>query len=549
MTAIDSRVKQLIATGDGLFSDLSQWNNMRQETAELFYPMRSDFTGPLPIGTDFQSGLMDSFPVQARDTLGNMPHAMTRQGSWFSVSTGDDEFDKDHENTIWFEKSRKAMRRVMYATTANFVAATIENDQDYVTFGNGILSVEENASRSGLIYKAHHPRDVVWMVNADGKIDHVQRTILMSARNVCRKWKGNVHPDIEKIAQDKPNDKVKIRHILMPMDEIYGDDRKALRKYKRHPFLSAYIDIDHQCFLGQSGMPVFNYIISGWRKLSNVMPAFSPATLNCLPDSRMLQSLARILLEQGEKALDPPIAARGEIFRDAVNLYAGGLTYVDLESDQSIQDVLHVLENKGQLSFGMEMKQDVRELIADSMLLNKLFLPPVDKEKMTAFETNARLDEVRRAALPFFGPYDSECNLPLCEVTFEMMVNAKAIPPTPEALDGTDITFRFEGPLNTLEGRQAVQAHSETIAIITSAAALDKSIAADYDLRTATQDAVRGTGAKPEWFVDKEQADQAKQDVADLDDAATAIDLLSGGAQAAGAVADTTLKLQQAGAV
>lgn len=544
---MDLRAKRLVEIGDSLFEAQKPWNNLRQEIAELFYPMRSDFTSPLPIGTDFQSGLMDSYTVQARETLGNMPHAMVRQGDWFSVSTGDDDLDENHANMEWFEKTKKVMRKEMYATTANFSAALIEHDHDFVTFGNGCITIEENVSRNGLIYKAHHPRDVVWMTNADGKDDHVQRNITMTARNICKRWKGKAHTDIEKCAEKEPNKTFKLRHVLMPVDDIYGDDKASRKLYGRNKFASMYVDVEHQMLLGEAGMPVFNYIISGWRKLANLMYAFSPATLNCLPDGRMLQDLARILLEQGEKAVDPPTVAKGEIFRDAVNLYAGGLTYVDLEADEKIQEVFQVLENKGHLGFGMEMKQDVRALISDSMLLSKLFLPPVDKEKMTAFETNARLDEVRRAALPFFGPYETEVNLQTCDVTFEMLVNARIIPAPPRELDDTDITFKFEGPLNTLEGRQTIQAYQESFAIVTAASEIDPTIKADYDIRKATQDAVRGTGAKPDWFVDPEDAEAAQQEIADTAGAASAIDLLGGGAAAAKDVADTTLKLREAG--
>lgn len=544
---VDSRAKRLVEIGDGLFSAQTPYNNIRQEIAEIFYPMRSDFTATLPLGPDFQTGVMDSFSVQSRETLGNMPHAMTRQGEWFGVSTGDDDLDEDHSNMEWFESTKKSMRKQMYATTSNFVAATIEADHDFVTFGNSILSVEENASRNGLIYKAHHPKDNVWMANADGKIDHNQRALEMTARNVCRNKRWDVHPDIEKIAREKPNTPIKLRHILMSIDDIYGDDMKMLRKFRGKPFLSVYVDVERQKILGEAGMPVFNYIISSWRKLSNLMYAFSPATLNCLPDGRMLQQLAMIILETGERAIDPPIVAKDNLFRDGYRAYAGGLTMADLDGKESLDDVIKVMEQRGQLGFGVEMKQDVRALISESMLLSKLFLPST--KDMTAFETQARIDEVRRAALPFFGPYESEFNLPICDVTFEMMINARAIPPTPESLDNSEITFKFQGPLNTLEGRQTIQAGTESMSFIEAASKLDPATRADYDVRKITQDVVRGTGAKPDWFIDQEQADQNKETIDQTGQAVQAATLLAGGAEAAGNVADATLKLQQAGAV
>jgi hypothetical protein len=71
------------------------------------------------------------------------------------------------------------------------------------------------------------------------------------------------------------------------------------------------------------------------------------------------------------------------------------------------------------------MRQDVRNMIAESFLINKLMLP--NAREMTAFETQARLDEYRRAALPFFGPIESEYHLKLLEVTFDMMLANKRL--------------------------------------------------------------------------------------------------------------------------
>lgn len=513
---------------------------------ELCHPMRSDYMSPLTPGTDFMTGLMDSYMVQARETLGNMPNAMLRQGDWFNVSTGNEEQDEIPENMAWFDKAKEATRNFIYAPRANFVAATVEADHDWVSMGNPVLSVEENTARNGLLFKAWHPKDNAWMMDGDGQIDHNQRNLPMTARNICKRWK-NCHSEIHKAAEKEPNRVFKLRHILMPVDDIYGDDRAKRRQYAKKPWISMYVDCEHNEILGESGMPVFNYIIPRWRTLSNITIGFSPATINCLPDGRMLQQLARILLEQGEKAVDPPTVAKGEMFRDAVNLYAGGMTYVDLEEDEKLQDKLMVLDSHGQLGFGIEMKQDVRNLIAESFLLNKLMLPSA--HEMTAFETNARLDEFRRAALPFFGPIESEYHLKLLDVTFEMLLANRAIPAPPESLEGTDITFKFEGPLNTLEGRQTIASYQESMQIIAAGAQFNEKLPQRYDLDKMTKDAVRGTGAKADWFIDEEAEAQIDAENAQAAELAKTAAILNAGGATAKTIGEGTQALQQAGLV
>lgn len=545
---MDSRAKELVQIGESLFSKKRQWDELCQDIAENFYPMRSDFTESFTLGTDFSTDLMESFPVQARETLGNAPSSMLRQGpDWFSVSTGIEEIDEEPANARWLEDAKRDFRRQIYDRRAHFVRSTGEADHDYVTFGTAILSVEENPSREHFLFRVWHPKECAWMVNDSGIIDHMQRSMPMTARNMKMKWKDKLHQDVLKAAEIAPTTEFKVRHVVLPFEEIYGGDKAKRRQYKDSPFCSFYVDCDHEMVLGEGPLPVFNYVVPRWRTVSGFPQGFSPATINALPDGRMLQKLARIILEAGEKAVDPATIAKGEIFRDAVNMYAGGMTYVDLEEDEDIREVFHTIESGKNLSVGMEMKQDVRNLIAESFLLNKLMLPSA--REMTAFETQARLDEFRRAALPFFGPIESEYHLPLLDVAFQMAVRNQAfdIKEMPKALADRDVTFTFESPLNTAEGRQNVQAFQESVQILAGAAAFDKTIPTLMDFKKMTKDAVRGTRAPADWFNDEEVQQSEEEAQTQSDGLMKAAELLQGGAAVGGQVADASLKMQQAG--
>jgi len=544
---MDSRARELIRIGSGLFSKKSMWDSLAQEIAEHFHPMRSDFTQSFSLGTDFATGLMDSYPVQARETLGNMPNAMLRQGDWFKVGTGEEDIDEDKLNAEWLEYATKSYRKLVYDRRALFVKATVESDHDYVTFGNGVLSVEESPTRDHLLYRAWHPKLCAWMENEAGQIDHLQRKAPMTARAMARRWAKNLHSGIRQAVEKDPTKEFSVRHIVLPVDEIYGDDRKAMRRYRDMPFVSIYVDCDHELILGEGPLPVFNYVVPRWRTVSGFPQGFSPATINSLPDGRSLQVLARIILEQGEKAVDPPVIGKGDIFRDAVNLYAGGMTFVDLEDADDIRKVFQTVDTGGNLNIGAEMKADTRNLIAEAFLLNKLMLP--NTREMTAYETQARLEEFRRAALPFFGPIESEYHLPLLDIGFQIALRNGAfdLRDMPDALAGQEITFTFDTPLNTVEGRQNVQAFMESVQIIAAAAQFDQTIPQRWNLPKMVDDAVRGAGAPSDWEVDEEvkaEAEEQQRTVAGLQKAAA---MLQGGAQVGKDVAEATVALEQAG--
>lgn len=542
----DSRAKELCRIGSTLFTKKGPWDSLCQEIADNYYPLRSDFTRELALGDDFSTGLMESFPVQSRETLGNAPYAMLRQGDWFEVKTGREEIDEDPAAARWLEYATKRYRRLVYDRRANFVSSTNEVDHDWVAFGNGVISVEESPTRDHMLFRAWHPRDCAWMLNEVGKVDHLQRKMKKTARNLKKAYGDKVHADIKQACETDPSKEFNVRHIVMPVDDIYGDDKAMRKKYRKTPFISIYVDLDHEQILGEAGLPVFSYVVPRWRTLANISQGFSPATINSLPDGRMIQAMARIILEQGEKAVDPPTVAKGDIFRDAVNLYAGGMTYVDLEANDDIRKLFQTIET-GNVAIGMDMKKDVREMIAEAFLLNKLFLP--DTREMTAYETQQRIAEFRRAALPFFGPIESEYHLPLLDTGFQLALHNRHfdVGEIPDILDGEDTTFSFESPLNTAEGRQLVASFQESVQILAGAANFDKNIPATMDFQKMTKDAVKGTGAPADWFNDEEKQQSEEEQQTAVDGLTQAAAALREGAGVATDVAGASMALQQAG--
>lgn len=546
---MDSRAKELVGQGKGLFAAKQQWDSLCQEIAENFYPLRADFTESFTLGEDFSTGLMESYPVLARETLGNAPGAMLRQGNWFEVKTDDDDLNDEPDVARWLEHATERTRRLIYDRRARFVRATGEADQDWVAFGNPVLSVEESPDRTHFLYRSWHPRDCAWMENGIGQIDHMHRKVKMTARGIMRRpaWAKKAHETIRRAYEKDPSKEFELRHVVLPFDEIYGDDKAKRRQYRGKPFCSLYIDVEHETVLGEGGLPVFNYVAPRWRTVSGYQYGFSPATVTALPDGRSLQSLARILIEQGEKAVDPPIVAKGELFRDAVNLFAGGITYADIESDGKLQDYLEVLNTASSLGIGLDMKADLREMIAEAFLLNKLLLP--NTREMTAFETQARLAEFRRAVLPFFGPIEHEYHLPLLDVTFQMaLLNGQFnIEEMPDELSDADVTFRFESPLNTAEGREAVQAFQESVQILAGAAQFDQSVVTLMKFKDMTKDAVKGTGARADWFNDEDTQQSEEEQAAAVQGLQAAAAALREGASVGTEVATAARTMQDAG--
>jgi hypothetical protein len=543
---MDQRAKDLVSLGDKLFSTRAPLASLWEEIAENFYPERADFTSKHDWGEDFCDHLYDSYPVLARRELANTLSSMLRpkDRDWFIMTTLRDEIDEDPRIAKWLEDHTQVVRRAIYDRRTNFVRACKEGDHDYVTFGQCVIEVGENPERTHLHFRNWHLRDCAWMENALGEIDHLHRNMKISARNMKKLFGENkVHRTVVQACNGKESDKeFEVRHILIPSSDY---DYKS-KSGKKLPFVSIYVDKTNNHLISEGGEPRFKYVVPRWQTISGMQYAYSPATMITLPDARLAQEMARVLLEAGEKGVDPPLIATQEAVKGQVDIRAGGLTWVDSAYDEKLGEALRPLKIDGDFQTAFALRIDIREMLNKGMFLDKLALPD-DQKEMTAFEVGRRLEEFIRNALPLFEPMETEYNGKVLDAALQILLETEAFDyeSMPEELQGRDITFTFENPLQQAEGRAKVAQFQEALALIGSASQLGAQ--SPIDLDGALQDAIRGTGSPADWMLDDEQLKQNKEAVAEDAMATQMAEQVNTGAAVAGTAADSLLKLREAG--
>jgi hypothetical protein len=546
----DSRCEDLLRISGAAFERFRPYRSLNQDIAENFYPMRADFTRTLNLD-EFAGSLMDSTGVQARETLGNAIEAMLRQGDWFSVRTGNDETDKRPGNMVSLNRASSALRASVYHPRSNFGGATKEADMDWVSFGAFDMSIEASADMTHLIHKAHHLRDCAWLLNSDGRVDTHYRNMRMSARDIMGfvrrgKFNGTVAPAILEAERLDPAKEFTLRHILMPTEDIYGGSREDLRRI-RHPYNSIYIDVENRTYLGERGAPVFNHVVGRHRTLGDLPFGFSPMAVNTLADARMLQDMALVIIEQGQKAVDPPTIGSGSVFVRDMNFFSGGHTEVDLEPEQKLQDVFTTLQT-GNIGAGLELKQDVRTLIADGWLLNKLTLPGL--RDMRELEVQVRTDEFRRAALPFFQPIEPNYHGEVLGTHFDMALHMGLIRPDVfnAELRGKELVFGYSSPLNEAEGLEVVRKYYEAINIVAAGSEIDPTVKTIFDLRQSAEDAL-SRGTVPEWLIPESERQRADEQANVMSGLAQGADIARQAAGVTADVANAQMAATQAGLV
>jgi len=535
-------IKQLKETVDALFRDRTSFVSLLQEIAQNFYPERADFTVQRSLGSKYAEDLMTSYPIITRRELGNQIGVMLRptDKEWFKMVPSDQE-RIDHEAKRWLEWAGKNMKRAMYDRRTLFTKTMKESDHDFATFGQAVISCRLNKNFDGLLYRNWHLRDVVWTENDEGQISLVARKWKPYARELVATF-PNAHQKMIERAQKEPFSRTDVLHIVCESD-MYNDNNLG------RPYWSIYYDCENSHIL--EAVPVwFNeYIIPRWQTVSGSQYAFSPATITALPDARLIQSMAYTILEAGEKAVNPPVVATEDVVRSDVAIYAGGITWVDMEYDEKLGQALRPLQQdlRG-LPFGQEMMQDSRALIHEAFYLNKLNLPERSPE-MTAYEVGQRVQEYIRGALPIFEPMEMDYNGGICEATFEILMRAGAFGSAhniPKSLQGQDVNFIFQSPLHDAIEQQKGQKFAEAGEMIRQAMELDQGTIYNVDISTAMRDAMEGVGIPQKWIRSEREVQDAQNDAAQQKEQQMMLESLQQGGDAANSVGQAVKTMDEA---
>lgn len=523
-----SALSDLLDHGTKLWGDRQSLHSLWQELADHFYVERADFTRTRYLGEEFAAHLTSSYPLMVRRELGNSFSVMLRSADWFSMTT-DREDKLDRSAKAWLEWATENQRKAMADARSMFVRATKEADHDYATFGQAVISLDFDRARNGLLYRCWHLRDVVWCERYDGSIGPVHRKWRPTLRMLSQLFPGKLHANCQAHLSKEPFREIECRHIVLPAEDYDPIDGVTVRT----PWVSITVDVENKHVLEIVGSWRRIYTIPRWQTVSGSPYAFSPATVVALPDARLLQSMALTLLEAGELAVRPPLVAQSEVIRGDINYYAGGITWAHAEYDERLGAALRpLMQDKGGLPIGRDMHADTREMLFQAFYLNKIALPPMNRE-MTAYEAGERVKEYVRTATPLFEPMELEYNAALCEDTFEALLRHGGFgrkEDIPQSLKGADVSFRFKSPLREAEERKQGSTFLETKQIIREAVEIDPASIAILDTRIALRKALEGIGTPMAWLRDERAVTEYATKMAEREEAAAAAQELQQGA-------------------
>ena len=456
--AFQWKVDEVILRGQQAFSRRDNMNRLYQAIAEYFYPERADFFGQNSPGDERYWDIFDEEPMLLRRNLANQIGALIRPRGreWFKCKAFPRQLNDVDKVRIWCEQGTKITREVIYSPTANFAQAMTESDNDYVAFGVGIVTHTYNKRRDGLLFKALHPKSVVWYKNADGEIDEVYEKFDVSLRNLVSMGLS-LPKDLVKELDKTPNREIEVMRCVYPADR-YGGDLPLAKDAK---YVVMYIATGfHEELKTQIGIQpffrTFPYWIREWMNVSNEPSGRSPCTSVALSTARGLNQAALSIIEGLEKTVSPPLIAPDDGIAGDVQLRANGVTFYDPTLEYGSRSPVEALP-VGRPDFGMAYVEDRKQYLARAFLQNIINFPGVTKE-MTAYEAGRLWEQYMRDASPVFEPLEAD-NGRLMEPVFERIYDASgpeksgAYPPPPKELWDAEVKFEFETPLSAAYAR------------------------------------------------------------------------------------------------
>lgn len=540
-----SDVKRLAKTADELFGQKLTLDGLWQEIADFSYPERADFTNVRTLGTDFATHLSNSHPIIARRESATIMSTMMfpKNQVWAHVKAKQEGEEEIVQNNKWLEFATKRMRECMYNFDAKLTRALIEACNDIWAFGNAVISCEYNRKKGALLYRCWHLRDMAWVEGFDGEVCEIYRKRKDSAYNLHKQFNGKVSDKVQRMIEKAPHELVTYYHAVLPVDRYNASEKLST------DYVSVYFEADTKHVLKEEASRTMIYTVARWETVSGFQYGYSPCSVAALPEIRMLQQLSLMILESTEMQARPPIYGRNEIFRGDVNRMAGGITYLDLEPEQRISDaMMFEPSNASGLQAAAQKELQSMELINRAYFLDKLKLP-VPMSGTTAYEFAKRMEEYIMVNLPIFEPLELNFVQPLCEITFEILMQNGvfgAAEDIPETLQGADINFEFHNPLQKAIEEQKAQQYIDALGLISQGAALDPSAPMILKSKIALRDAVLGKGTPAKWLNDEEEiqaiedqqamAQQAQQAMAMLQQGGEAAKAVGEGAQALGGV-------------
>lgn len=493
-----AKVHDLLDRNKSLVARRQPWMDYWQQLADVMLPTQADFTRQNNPGEQRGTAIYDGTPRLALRDLATTLDGLIKpkSSSWFDMEVENQDLMDMDEVKVWLEDSKDRMWHHIYKKDARFIQRSGEVDLSLSCFGWGLLWMQENKAKNGLLFRSFHNSQVAFDEDEEGIIDTIAISERLSARQAemrCRRFDKEPSDVIKQALNSKAlaEKRFEFVQIVMPRD----DYQAGLFGEKGMPFLSCLIDVENEQIIDEAGYHEFPAAIPRWETSPGEIYPRSPGMM-ALPDATTLQAMGKTLLVGGQRAVDPPIWMLNDSVLSPLRTFPGGITILDSSDDKTPIGAFPVATN---LPVGRDMQADYRAQVEAAFFKN-VFNLPIQTRDMTATEIIARKEEFIRVIGPVFGRLESDYIGHIVERVFGIMLRAGAFKKPPDLLQDQKVTFKFHSPIQKARKQMEIAGLSQSLTFLGPLAEAQPEILDNFDGDAIARDAPEWSGLPNKWL-------------------------------------------------
>ena len=517
---------------DALKEERSSWMSHWKDISEVLLPRAGRF---LP--TENNRGgkaafrkILDSTGTRALRTLsGGMMSGMTSPARpWFRLTTFNPELDESYEVKVWMSQVTSLMQMVFYKS--NTYRALQMAYEELGAFGTSATLIYDDFDR---VIHCHPLTIGEFAIATDsrGRVNTVYREFRMTVAMLVQEFGlANVSRAVKDMYDRGQLDEwVEVINAIEPRTE--RDPRKT--DAKNMPYLSVYFEKsgDKGKVLRETGFTEFPAMCARWSVTGGDIYGTSPG-MEALGDLCQLQQMQFRKSQAIDYKVHPPVLIPSEMKNMGTQFLPGGvIPYSNAQQAQQIRSAYMVDLDLNSLLVDI---QDVRQRINEAFYRDIFMLMVNSTDKtMTATEVTERHEEKMLLMGPVLERLNAEMLDPLINIVFNKLVQADLLPPLPEDLQGQQLNVEFISILAQAQKAISTNSVDRMFSVLGNLAGMKPDIVDNVDLDFWPQWYADALGVDPRFIVSGKKVAVIREQRAQADQQAAAMEQLQGATQAA----------------
>ena len=383
------------------------------------------------------------------------------------------------------------------AALNDFASQSQELYEDLGSIGTAVMAVLESP-RNGILFSTKHLRECVIAENEEDRVDQLTRRWQWTAKQAIQAWGDQCPDQIQKTYETKPEEKFWFLHHVGP--RMQRDETQS--NWRNKAFESIYVAEAAGKVLSEGGFDEFPYIVPRFAKGTGETYGRSPG-MTALPDIKMLNSMAKTVLQNAQQQVDPPLQLPDDAFLMPISVQPGARNTYRMGS----RDKVEPIQTGSNIPLGIEMLNTLRQQIMRVMMVDFMMMPsdmtdPLSAGKgITATYTLQQRDEKMRMLSPILARAQAEFLGPLIDRTFAIMWRRSAavgfgtgsmLARPPASLSGVSLAVDYVSPIAVAQRSSQLDGVQRLVQSAMSIAQIDPTVIhtldADAILRLTAKD-------------------------------------------------------------